>query len=319
MIQTRPSTQGKRAFLSINPKGIGSCRYFAIILLTLSIISMGIFPGAAAAGASGDSKTVLSPSFNQESSSATNFTVMAKGMDTLFATNLPRNTPVEKDSTGAIKLMAAPAGSDTNPETSHPMYAPIDEDSTDAMNHMVTPAGADTPFDAGYPMYAPVEEDTIELMNLTAIAAAENETYAYNLVDKGIDCYNSGNTACAFESFEAAHNILPNDANILYVQAQAFSLQKRYDEALVKIEAGIALDPEVAELWYQKGVILNNMGKYFESGSSFDRAAELEPGYEFPVTDRFPFNVIIKNCTLLLYAIGFCALGCIFYSKEIRK
>ena len=204
-------------------------------------------------------------------------------------------------------------------DTNRTISPPFDNESSGTTNFTITPTSADTIFDSDLSMYPPVAEDNTDEINLTATTYAENKTYAYNLVDKGIDCYNSGNFACSFASFEAAQVILPDDINILYIQAQALSLQKHYDEALNKIDAGIALKPDSPELWSQKGIILNNMGKYFESGSCFDRVAELEPGYEFPITDRFPVNILIKNSTFLVLAIGFCALGCVFYLKEIRQ
>lgn len=173
--------------------------------------------------------------------------------------------------------------------------------------------------DSNLSMYPPVPEYDPDEINLTARAIAENETYAYNLVDKGIECYNAGNIACSFDSFAKAHAILPNDSNILYVQAQALTYQKRYDEALDKIDAGLALDPERGELWYQRGIIQNDLGRFFESGASFDRAAELVPGSEFPVTDRFPVNILLKYATLIVLVTGFIALGCVFYFKEIRQ
>ncbi|MDO9324508.1 MAG: tetratricopeptide repeat protein [Methanoregula sp.] len=216
-------------------------------------------------------------------------------------------------STGIVSSATA---ADTFGDTGRVITSP---ENSSAINLTVTPVAADILFDSNISLYPPVDDGTTPEMNLTAIAAAENETYAYNLVDKGIECYLSGNLACSFKSFDAAHEILPNDSNIIFVQAQVLSLQKRYDEALEKIDDAIALKPDSAEFWYQKGIILNNMGKYFESGSSFDRAAELKPGSEFPVTDRFPINIILKNSTFIVLAIGFGALGCVFYFREIRQ
>ena len=217
-------------------------------------------------------------------------------------------------STGVVPCATA---ADTIVDTNPVISLSSDKENRSTPNLTVIPAGAGILFTSDSP-YAPVEEDNPDEINATALAEAENETYAYNLVDKGIGCYNAGDIACASAAFEAAHDILPGDTNILYVQAQFFTLQKRYDEALKKIDTGISLDPEEAQLWYQKGKILNNMGRFFESGYSFDRAEELEPELEFPVTNRFPVNVIIKNSTFIILVIGFCVLGFVFYFKEIR-
>lgn len=218
-------------------------------------------------------------------------------------------------STGVVSCATA---ADTLIGTNHAFSPPSENESTRTTNLTMTPGSAGLLPVPNSP-YAPVEEDNADEINETAMAAAENEIYAYDLVDKGIRCYSYGDIACASQSFKSAYEILPDNVNIIYVQAQFLSFQKRYDEALKKIDAAIALDPDNAELWYQKGMILNNMGRFFESGSSFDRAEELEPGLVFPVTNRFPVNVILKNSTFIILTIGFCVLAYVFYIKEIRK
>lgn len=219
-------------------------------------------------------------------------------------------------STGVVSCATA---ADTLISTNPVFSPPTENESSSSPKLPFTPAGADIFPDPNSSVYAPAGEDNADELNETALAAAENKIYAYNLVDKGIGCYNSGDMACASQSFKSAYDILPDDVNIIYVQAQFLTFQKRYDEALKKIDAGIALDPDNAEFWYHKGGIQNNMGRFLESGSSFDRAEELAPGYEFPVTDRFPVNVIIKNSTFILLAIGFFVLAYVFYIKEIRQ
>lgn len=219
-------------------------------------------------------------------------------------------------SMGFIPLVSA---ANTTADTNSAISVSFNTVNTSATNLSFTHYGAGTLYDSNISMYPPVPESDPDEINLTARAIAENETYAYNQVDKGIECYNSGNIACSFESFAKAHDILPHDSNILYVQAQALTYQKRYDEALAKIDAGIALDPERGELWYQRGIIQNDLGRFFESGASFDRAAELSPGSEFPVTDRFPVNILLKYATLIVLVTGFIALGCVFYFREIRQ
>ncbi|NMB78253.1 MAG: tetratricopeptide repeat protein [Methanomicrobiales archaeon] len=199
------------------------------------------------------------------------------------------------------------------------MLAPPDTNTSGEEETAVPSSGWPGFSEGNLPVMMFPEQDEPELINLTAIADEENQTYAYNLVDKGIECYEAGNHKCAFESFETAHGILPQDANILYIQAQALSYQDRNDEALRSIEKAIASEPEAAELWYQKGIIQNNRGDYFASGASFDRASELAPGYEFPITDRFPISIIIKNAAAIILFLGFLSIGYFFYTREIRR
>jgi tetratricopeptide (TPR) repeat protein len=180
-------------------------------------------------------------------------------------------------------------------------------------------SGIDFSFDTNSSGYPARGLDSNDTLLLGESAAVENETLAYNLVDKGLECYYSKNMVCAFASFESAHRILPMDANILYVQAQAFTFQDRYDEALVKADAALELEPGNAALWQAKGTILKKMGRWLESELCFNRAGELDSSYEIPVIDRFPFNILIQYSSILVLIIGLSLLGSFFYFKEIRR
>jgi tetratricopeptide (TPR) repeat protein len=80
--------------------------------------------------------------------------------------------------------------------------------------------------------------DTISLVNvaennstsdatiLTDTAAPDNEGEANALVEKGFLCYNAGDYACAWASFESAHAILPDDTDIFCYHGYLLSLQK---------------------------------------------------------------------------------------------
>jgi tetratricopeptide (TPR) repeat protein len=173
--------------------------------------------------------------------------------------------------------------------------------------------------------------DTISLVNvaennstsdatiLTDTAAPDNEGEANALVEKGFLCYNAGDYACAWASFESAHAILPDDTDIFCYHGYLLSLQKHESEALEKIDAGLALEPENPDLLYEKGTILNSMGRYIESGPYFDRAEELDPDYAVPLTARFPLNLFVKNGAVIVVVIGFSLLGIDIYIKERRR
>ncbi|MDD1701593.1 MAG: hypothetical protein LUQ31_01265 [Methanoregula sp.] len=93
---------------------------------------------------------------------------------------------------------------------------------------------------------------------------------------------------------------------------------KKNNAALEKIDAALALEPESADMWMEKGRILNRLGKYYESDACFDRALEIDPNIPIEATDRFPLNMIIKNFIIIYFIVGFSVLGIYFYFKEIR-
>jgi len=147
---------------------------------------------------------------------------------------------------------------------------------------------------------------------------ADAEDVAGLLIDKGIDCYNTGDYACTWASFEQAHTVLPNETGILYLYGYYLFQSKKYTESLEQIEAALVLEPTDAYLWYEHGVVLESAGRYTESGQSFDRARALDPGIEIPLVHRFPLNVVAKNVTVVVLIAGFCLLGAYIYFKERR-
>lgn len=70
---------------------------------------------------------------------------------------------------------------------------------------------------------------------------------------------------------------------------------------------------------YEKGTILNSIGRYIESGPYFDRTEEFDPDYAVPLTARFPLNLFVKNGAVIVVAIGFSLLGIDIYNKERRR
>ncbi|NQE52135.1 Photosystem I assembly protein Ycf3, partial [ANME-1 cluster archaeon GoMg3.2] len=51
----------------------------------------------------------------------------------------------------------------------------------------------------------------------------------------------------------------------------------RYEEALKAIDKAIVLKPDYAEAWNNRGVALDDLGRYEEALKAFDKAIELKP------------------------------------------
>lgn len=52
---------------------------------------------------------------------------------------------------------------------------------------------------------------------------------------------------------------------------------KHYEEALVALDCALALDPNDADAWSNKGTELGSLGRYEEALTTFDRALALDP------------------------------------------
>jgi tetratricopeptide (TPR) repeat protein len=160
------------------------------------------------------------------------------------------------------------------------------------------------------------DEAAGETANLSDSTASDAKALAYDIANKGVACYNAGNYACAWASFDQATGTLPEDPDLLYTYADLLAAQKKYDEALGKIDAAIELDPNDGYIWFEKGSILNSAGRYTESGPSFDRAEALDPDIRVSQVDRFPLNLITRNMTIIVLITGFALLGAFIYFKE---
>jgi tetratricopeptide (TPR) repeat protein len=147
----------------------------------------------------------------------------------------------------------------------------------------------------------------------------ENQTLVNGLVSKGSQCYSSGDYACSWAAFESAHQLDPGNAGILYVHGYYLSLAGNATGALEKMDASLAIDPRNARVWYERGKVLDKLGRYAESGSSYDRAEELNPGLRVPITGRFPFSILIRNAVVIVVAGGFILLGVFIYFRERRR
>lgn len=162
----------------------------------------------------------------------------------------------------------------------------------------------------------------IAMLIVTPVTALEpdNQTLIKNLRIEGRDCFYSGDYPCTWAAFESAHQMDPGDSTILFTHAYYLFETGNYTGALAKKDAELSLDPQNARIWYEKGKILDKLGRFIESGSSYDRAEELDPSLRVPATERFPLNVLmmvfVKNAGVIVVMGGFILLGFYIYFRE---
>ena len=67
----------------------------------------------------------------------------------------------------------------------------------------------------------------------------------------------------------------------LIAEGNAFLGQGKYDEALQAYDNALQLDSQLADVWYDKGVVLNKQGKYDDAVKAYDNAIGLNPKFAY--------------------------------------
>jgi tetratricopeptide (TPR) repeat protein len=146
-----------------------------------------------------------------------------------------------------------------------------------------------------------------------------NQSFINSMITRGYQCYNSGDYPCAWSAFESAQAADPKNYGTLFMYGYYLSRAGNSTGALEKLDAALALSPESGQIWYERGKVLDTLGRYAESGASYDRAEQINPRYHVPATGRFPLSLLIKNATLIIVIGGFGLLGIFIYFNERHR
>ena len=82
----------------------------------------------------------------------------------------------------------------------------------------------------------------------------------------------------AFEAFEKAAALRPDNEKLYALIADACVDQQNYDLGLKVVDAGLQRLPESARLHYQRGVVLTALDRFDVAKDDFDAASRLAPG-----------------------------------------
>ena len=85
------------------------------------------------------------------------------------------------------------------------------------------------------------------------------------------------NTMNPSRLIDEAIKLDPNDADAWYNKGIALDNQGKYNEAIEAYDEAIRLDPKHAEAWNNKGNALYSQSKYNESIEAYDEAIKLDP------------------------------------------
>jgi Tfp pilus assembly protein PilF len=89
----------------------------------------------------------------------------------------------------------------------------------------------------------------------------------------------------ALQSYDRALTVAP-DAETLRNRAHALQSLNRPGEALASYDAALQRDPNDAQSWFKRGVLLGELGRPDESLASYDRVLALQPGHVEALNNR---------------------------------
>ncbi|WP_297247149.1 tetratricopeptide repeat protein [uncultured Brachyspira sp.] len=76
------------------------------------------------------------------------------------------------------------------------------------------------------------------------------------------------------------------DSEYYFDRANIFSLEGKYEEAIVYYNKAIELDPNYTDAYNGRGKAKNDLGKYEDSIKDFNKVIELTPNYTNAYYDR---------------------------------
>ena len=97
------------------------------------------------------------------------------------------------------------------------------------------------------------------------------------LSDKAHELAESGQYEKALELVNREIKTDPNNANAWYNKGVLLFKMCRYQDARNSFAQAADIDPEFAEAWYNKGIALMTLGKYLEAIRTFDKAITINP------------------------------------------
>lgn len=103
-----------------------------------------------------------------------------------------------------------------------------------------------------------------------------NSLLWYNL---GLTYRDSGSLKDAEDSLLKAHQLSPDDIDIIEELSLILYNQGKFDEALNYCLYGLRINPENSHLWNTRGVVLFNQGLYDDASDSFENAVIMNPYY----------------------------------------
>ncbi len=151
----------------------------------------------------------------------------------------------------------------------------------------------------------------------SAAASAEDERDLFiSNLQAAMDTYDNGDTGRAVQLIDDASTTYLHTNWSYTLCGQLFSQMGEDERALPLFDRALEADPVYARAWYYKGMSLSNLGRMGEADACFVRAGDLDPRYIVPWTEKWPYNIILKNLVAIWLVLGFGVLGLYIIKRE---
>ncbi|HRU78822.1 MAG TPA: tetratricopeptide repeat protein [Rectinema sp.] len=97
------------------------------------------------------------------------------------------------------------------------------------------------------------------------------------LNDRGVDLIEEGRVEEALECFDKAIELDPQAIFSRINRANALALLDRIDEAIGEFAAALRIDEENTSLWYNRGIVMSQIGDEEEAERCYRRAIQINP------------------------------------------
>jgi tetratricopeptide (TPR) repeat protein len=113
-------------------------------------------------------------------------------------------------------------------------------------------------------------------------------------------------TICAFEYYERSEydsalktfksiKNYENEENILFYIASCYYFEGEIKESLVYLDKAIEINPQFSEAWYNKGVVLDELGRFEEALEAYEKAIKINPQFSEAWNNRACVYSLMKN------------------------
>ncbi|NPV51307.1 MAG: tetratricopeptide repeat protein [Candidatus Methanofastidiosum sp.] len=108
-------------------------------------------------------------------------------------------------------------------------------------------------------------------------AEVGNTLSAMDYYNEGVSLYDQGRYDEAIIKFERALEIDPTNKEAWAYKGISLDDIGRYSDALFCYDKAIAIDPYYIVPWYNKGILIGNQGQYLDAITCFDRVISIDP------------------------------------------
>jgi tetratricopeptide (TPR) repeat protein len=127
---------------------------------------------------------------------------------------------------------------------------------------------------------------TLSILSLLCLTGLGDVGTIEYWLTKGAEEYVNGSLKEAFESFDNATTIDPENATVWFARGMALSGLKRYEEAISSYNKSIQIDEKNADVWYARATDEGYLGRMNDSLASYDQSLQIDPENKFVWYDK---------------------------------